>query len=419
MPHDKRCHDVSRSPTTIPIMALVLFLALALAVTLLAVIVVKQQGRHDQLSERVRQVTATAQTNSAGLRALNQDVRVVDGVVAAATRWPSTPVIRKWSEPAERVVLLLPGAAYHLPEVTHLAEALWTRGMPARIASGRPHWLRVEAGARWITEDIFEIPSLDQLGDDVSAVVALKDWGGYGDLVAAARARGIPTFAKVEGAQDFGDVDTGQDRKPYTHADYILCQGQNDFDALSGNRFVVGSTRLERLWSAPPAPRPPARAIINMNFAYGVLDSARTLYMRTAIEACELAGIPYTLAIHPAEHAVSEIHTSTIPISRLLDVGTVLISRFSTVPFEAMARDIPFIYHNPHGEMAPLFQDPQGAFDTSTNAAELVQALAENGPGKNVRQRSAAFFARQVDMGDEPASQRSAAVVARIIAPVA
>lgn len=393
-------------------MALVLFLALALAVTLLAVIVVKQRARYDWLTERVRTVIDSSRDNTANLRALTQDVRVVDGVVAAATRWPSTPTIRHWNKPSGRVVLLLPGAAYHLPEVTHLAEALRSRGTASRVASGRPHWLRLEAGARWITEDVFELPSPDQLGDDVSAVFTLKDWGGYGDVVAAAKARGIPTFAKVEGAQDFADVDTGQDRRPYTHADHILCQGRNDFDALTGSRFIVGSTRLERLWSAPPAPRPPARAIINVNFTYGVLDSARELYTESAIEGCETAGIPYTLAIHPAEYAIKAAHTSTIPISRLLDVGTVLISRFSTVPFEAMARNIPFIYHNPHGEKVPTFQDPQGAFDISTNAAELAKAIGANGPGRDVRNRSSAFFAQQVDMDpDHSSAERTADVV--------
>ncbi len=411
MPHGNDRVAVTARTTLRP-MALVLFLALSLAVTLLAVIVVKQRARYDWLSERVRMVIDSSRENTTNLKDLIQDVRVVDGVVAAATRWPSTPTIRRWSEPTERVVLLLPGAAYHLPEVTRLADALGSRGVPARIASGRPHWLRLEAGARWITEDVYDLPSPDQLGEDVSAVVTLKDWGGYGDVVAAAKARGIPTFAKVEGAQDFNDVDTGQDRKPYTHADHILCQGQNDFDALSGSRFIIGSSRLERLWSAPPAPRPPARAIINVNFTYGVLDSARELYTESAIEGCRIAGIPYTLAIHPAEYAIKSAHTSTIPISRLLDVGTVLISRFSTVPFEAMARDIAFIYHNPHGEKVPTFQNPEGAFDVSTNAAELGEAIAQNGPGKDVRKRSATFFAKQVDMDPRRSSaERTADVI--------
>ena len=163
MPHGNDRVAVTARTTLRP-MALVLFLALSLAVTLLAVIVVKQRARYDWLSERVRMVIDSSRENTINLKDLTQDVRVVDGVVAAATRWPSTPTIRRWSEPTERVVLLLPGAAYHLPEVTRLADALGSRGIPARIASGRPHWLRLEAGARWITEDVYDLPSHDQLG---------------------------------------------------------------------------------------------------------------------------------------------------------------------------------------------------------------------------------------------------------------
>ena len=77
-----------------------------------------------------------------------------------------------------------------------------------------------------------------------------------------------------------------------------------------------------------------------------------------------------------------------------------------------MARDIAFIYHNPHGEKVPTFQNPEGAFDVSTNAAELGEAIARNGPGKDVRKRSATFFAKQVDMDPRRSSaERTADVI--------
>jgi hypothetical protein len=43
-----------------------------------------------------------------------------------------------------------------------------------------------------------------------------------------------------------------------------------------------------------------------------------------------------------------------------LTEASVLVSRFSTVPFEAMARGVPFVYHNPHGETVPTFMNPDG-----------------------------------------------------------
>ena len=58
-----------------------------------------------------------------------------------------------------------------------------------------------------------------------------------------------------------------------------------------------------------------------------------------------------------------------------------------------------------------------GAFDTSTSADELAKAIANNGPGKDVRKRSSQFFADQVDMGLYQApAERAADVIARIVA---
>ena len=71
----------------------------------------------------------------------------------------------------------------------------------------------------------------------------------------------------------------------------------------------------------------------------------------------------------------------------------VLVSRFSTVPFEAMARGVPFIYHNPHGERVPTFTDPQGAFPVTTSAEELADALRALPDWKvRYRDRSEKFF---------------------------
>ena len=48
------------------------------------------------------------------------------------------------------------------------------------------------------------------------------------------RALGIPTLGKVEGAQDFWDADTPEERRPYRNLDHVLCQGEFDANALQG-----------------------------------------------------------------------------------------------------------------------------------------------------------------------------------------
>ena len=412
----RRFQALCTRTTTIWLMEYALIVGLAVAIGLLSLFVARLHASHRWLTGRVRVALDRERDNTHAHRSITEDLLVLDSIVAGSVRQPLDPTTLRWTTPTEPVVLLLPGAAYHIPEITHLAAALLDRGVSTRIASGRQHWLRLETGLRWVTNDVFVLPSFEQLGNDVRAVVTLKDWAGYGDVVDMARQQDVPTFAKVEGAQDFADIDTDQDRRPYTHADHFLCQGQNDYDALSGSRFIVGSTRLERLWHSPPRQRPLARAIINVNFTYGVLAGARDLFVETAVAGCSIAEIPYTLAIHPAAKAGTDAHASGVPISRLLDVGTVLISRFSTVPFEAMARGIPFVYHNPHGERVPVFLDPKGAFDTSTSAGELAEAIIASNSAQDAKQRSSAFFAQQIDINPRQSSaDRAASVIASAI----
>lgn len=357
------------------------------------------------------------------LESLHKKIDLLDSVVSAETRRPWEPTTLPYhfvEGRSPKPILLLSGADYHLPEIVAIADELDSRGIPNVIAVGRPHWERTGDGLIWYDREVFEAPTPEEIPGNFSALLTMKDWAGYGPLVEAANDAGIPTFAKVEGAQDFHDVDTNQPRRPYRTARHILCQGQNDYDALEGmDRTIVGSTRLERLWWAPPANPTGELAIINLNFTYGVLTEARDLFLSTAVEGCEAAGIPYVISVHPAERARSPHPKSTsISASRLLRHATVLISRFSTLPYEAMARGVPFVYHNPHGEAVSTFADPAGAFQLSTRARSLVNAILEKpAPGEHARQIAAAFFSQAVSVDLSFSSETRAANEMVAVAP--
>lgn len=339
----------------------------------------------------------------------------LDEVVADATRRPHDPTTLPWPTPAKAgSILLLPSAAYHLAEIMPLNTALNRRGYDTIVAVGDTHWPRIATGLGWYDTPVYALPQAATAVTGLKAVVTMKDWAGYGEVVAAAKAAGVPTFAKVEGAQDFNDADTPYARSAYRSADHILCQGKNDFDALDGNRFIVGSTRLERLFHAPLMPITDDHVVINLNFTYGVLEDQRAEWIDTAVAACEQLGVAYTVAIHPAERRSRRIpHVSTVPISRLLLRASTLVSRFSTVPFEAMARGIPFVYHNPHDERVSTFAHGGDAFRTTTTVDELAAAITEaRGWRDDYRSRGSVFFSRQVDINPEvPAEERAADVI--------
>jgi hypothetical protein len=106
------------------------------------------------------------------------------------------------------------------------------------------------------------------------------------------------------------------------------------------------------------------------------------------------------------------------PLRHLLVEDSILVSRFSTVLYEGMARGCSAVYYNPHGEHVPTFANPEGAFDVVTNPSELAEALemAKKRTRAEAKQRASEFFAKQVSMlpGDAVAA-RTADVIASYV----
>ena len=251
-----------------------------------------------------------------------------------------------------------------------------------------------------------------------AGLVVLNDWARSRPALDACNAAGVPTFAKVEGVQDFDDADTGQQRYPYLAATVVLGQGQNDLEALPERQVrIVGSTRLERIWRASPA-SPGHHALVNLNFTYRVLEEHRRAWMESVEEGLRRAAIAAIVTRHPAERASrSRLPTTSKPFRYEINRAGVLVSRFSTVPFEAMARGVPFVYHNPHGERVPTFAEPHGAFLISRSAEELAAALRTALTWRtNYRERAEKFFRRQVDIDDSrPSEVRAADVIIEVL----
>ncbi len=265
---------------------------------------------------------------------------------------------RSLAEAFDGSVILVPESAYHVDELGPLHDELVRRGVKTWfMAAARQFDTTTFAVGRYAGEILPFDPTLVVRA---AGLVVLNDWARSRPALDACNREGIPTFAKVEGVQDFDDVDTGQVRYPYLAAAVILGQGQNDVDALPERDVrVVGSSRLERIWQAP-ASSPGRHALVNLNFTYAVLADRRQAWMKSVEEGARRAGVDAIVSRHPAEEqAPSSLPSASKPFRYEINRAGVLISRFSTVPFEAMARGIPFVYHNPHGERVPTFAEPR------------------------------------------------------------
>jgi hypothetical protein len=315
-------------------------------------------------------------------------------------------------------VILLPAASYHVDETGPIGIELERIGVGSVVMANDRSWsLIAKAQAAYGTPVLSAVDAGSWLKNAL-AVVVMNDWGEEGrEYVEAANDLGVPTFAKVEGVQDFNDDDVHWERKAYRRARWVLAQGRNDARALADkDTIVVSNTRLESIWLSPPRPPPPDLAVINVNFTYGVLREARDSWVATAIEACEAARMPYVISLHPAERDTfsGRYPVATAPIRHILTEASALISRFSTVPFEAMARGVPFVYHNPHGERVPTFHNPNGAFEGTASVSQLAEALRETRRWQEgYRDRAREFFLEQVDVDPQrPSAVRSAEAIA-------
>ncbi len=317
-------------------------------------------------------------------------------------------------------VALMPAVPYHVEELLPLAEALGRRGVPAAFLVSDHRWEGLRAHLKGAPFPVLRCLPAGDWVRGAAALLTMNDWAEvYRDVVVRGNEAGVPTFAKVEGVQDFADDDVVWERRAYRTAAHVLGQGPNDAAALAGaDVHVVGSTRLERMWLAPPRPAAGADlAVINLNFTYGVLAEARLPWLESALEACAAAGLPHAVSLHPAEtDPPPGTPVAREPAADLLERAAVLVSRFSTLPFEAMARGVPFVYHNPHGERVPTFAEPGGAFEVTRTTAELKDALAAAGEwAAGYRERCAPFFLRQVDVDpSRPAAERGADAIVAI-----
>lgn len=317
-----------------------------------------------------------------------------------------------------RPLLLLPSSAYHTDELIELVGELRVRGFAPVAMLNNRRWETTGSALSRV-----DVPALKSLppGDwllDFAGLLTFNDWGEYyAKYTQHIKGRGPVSFGKVEGVQDWLDHDTGRIRNAYLASDVILCQGQNDVRALEGRRDrleIVGSSRLEAIWNEPlPADAAP-RVVGNVNFTYGVQTEHRDLWVETLREACRRAKTPLDLSLHPSETAQYPGLASTDPIRHLMVTDSVLVSRFSTVLFEGMARGCSVIYYNPHGEQVPTFHTPDGAFDLTGDPDELADFIAASASRTRAqaKERAARFFTEQVSMipGRSPAVRTAEAI---------
>lgn len=262
--------------------------------------------------------------------------------------------------------------------VVVMAAAKEDRSSKYRVSFLRTQRVTDHAAAAGL--DLSQQISRDELVDLCSALVVWNDWGPSNELIKQMQLQAIPTIGWVEGVQDFDDADTGRERHAYQSVDHVFCLGDYDYGILSQKRadiYRVGSQRIWDIWHSPPTHFRNIPVLINLNFTYDVKVEHRRKWASKVIRATEESGRHPTISRHPADRGLSfMLYESPKSIDWLLPRSRLLISRFSTAIYDALALRTPVIYFNPDLEDVATFSEPAHAFSFATDTEQLHECLS-------------------------------------------
>ncbi len=246
-----------------------------------------------------------------------------------------------------------------------------------------------------------------------SVVVLGKDWSPAARrLMAMAHAWQIPTVCLQEGPTEFN-----RDRR-MQRCDYPLVQGPimlRDLDQRV--HFVTGNSRFENRQPVPLPQKP--MAMLNCNFWGDV--TRRERWLDVVVGACRKAGVDFFLSRHPRDTgAIPDLPArSSGPneIGRHLHESTIVITRYSSIIYEALLMGRNVICHDPsRGEIRAFDLDQTGAYPTTYGHDELVDAIrqAVQPATAELRSRVETFLDWHCGSRDQSTALRCASAIAAI-----
>lgn len=252
------------------------------------------------------------------------------------------------------------------------------------------------------TEPFGEIERRAGEGDKV---VVANDWGPpplVEGLVRAA-ARGALLIGMVEGAK-------AAEPRRYRLVHRVLAIGPASARLFPCRADIVGSPILDAAFAESTVVEQPSFAVINEKFVYDG-QAQRAAWLDAAARACIANGLAVAVSPHPSG-------ADAPPGADFADMmrrAALLVTRPSTVVFEAMARGKPVVVFPIENEPLYEFANGDGAFELEPDGALLAAAVARAvTSAAAARERGRAFLAEHIAYDPrKPAPVRIAAAIAR------
>ena len=237
-----------------------------------------------------------------------------------------------------------------------------------------------------------ESKELDKFMPDL--VFCAADWTS--EFLAVQRAlkdKGVPIIALQEGPQDwhmkFWQNIKGRrvlkNQNHYRNADIFFSQGAVTLNYIRPQYFAVtGNLKISKIERIPLPPNP--KVLINCNFTYiktkPPYENNRDMWMQGVLRVCKRLNLPYIISKHPRDDSTWDdsnlVVSNAAKIEDQLISCSIVISRFSSILYEALALCRAAVYYNPHCEpMLTFTEDVHGIPHLATTEEELTEIEIE------------------------------------------
>jgi hypothetical protein len=233
--------------------------------------------------------------------------------------------------------------------------------------------------------------------------ICFADWEPFTiKLIKYSKNNNVTSIGIVEGITEFTNVDYNYARQPYEHVDYVLTTGKNDLKYLSHKKtHIVGIPKMYHQSREPITFPKKNLVVINLNFVGLLYDDVALSWLNSVISQCKKINIDYVISQHPTDTTdIKEFdNVSNLNIYDCIKLGTVVVSRFSTVILESLAYGKPVVYFKPKEEKSSFFVKNKDVFSVVHDEESLGKSiLYEISRKENTRERANSLLHNQCNI---------------------
>ncbi len=280
----------------------------------------------------------------------------------------------------------------HMTIFNGFAHLLEQRGFSVFFVTigGHRHQSQAIAAVNVAGRTHIDVGEMGRMATPGDAICAGNDWGPKRLIswLDRLKARGVPLIGVVEGAR-FGLP------RLYKRVDELLCWGASGLEIGARAARVTGSPVIE---AAAQPPRPTSarpRVLVNYKFS-GTAEDEGFVWGAAALAAAREIDPDFIVTTHPSSRGVlDDVKVSHAPFSQLLAQSTLVITKASTVIYEALAGGVAVLYFPAKDEVMAEFGEPLGAFEIAANAQELIGKARQYAAEPAFRAKAAQDFLSQ------------------------